>query len=177
MTTNDAIEYLVRLYPRSKTPPATISLIRDELAKLTDEQRTRAVEACKTKSKYFPSIAELLAWAQGREPGKARAKKDEARWDSGTLAFMRREQEAARRGDVIEQRFLRALRHAWHAGRWRSKNGTLHPSDVATFGTVERFDSYMNGLGLNPDGSAINGRGLHELAVPLEMGRRETSPL
>jgi hypothetical protein len=176
VTADELIAKLMIAYPRSKTPRETLTLYREKLAALTSEQRDRALDSALAKSKFMPSLAELLAWAVGREPGKAKAKRETQGWDRDTLIFMKREEAAQKRNDRREMDFLIRVRRAWHAAKWRSKHGGLHGSDEKRPGncvggvvrgwTNEEFNEELRYLGMNLDGSTINGRPHGELAVP-----------
>jgi hypothetical protein len=77
------------------------------------------------------------------------------------MKFGQRQRDAERRGDHAEVDFLARLTRAWHSARYRRKTGKKHPQD-----TDCDLDGELSYLGLDQNGDALNGRPLHELAVP-----------
>lgn len=162
MTPQEVISRLCLAFPRSRIAKETLALYQEQLAQQLDAgERERALSAAITRSKFMPSLAELIAWGQGKEPGKGKAKQErEKGWDRDTVEFIKREVSAQKRGDQRELDFLARVRRAWHAARWRNRHGSLHPCDYGL-----DLETELDQLGMNFDGSTQNGRPHHELAT------------
>lgn len=93
MTPDEAIKRLIHAFPRPLAKVPT-DVYAEFMARLTPVQLDRGVELSILRSKFFPKVAEFMAFAQGREPGHAgRERPGEA--NRATQALMAAERHAS----------------------------------------------------------------------------------
>lgn len=90
MTPEQALVALLAYFSRTKLNDAQTAIYVSKLRALKPEQLERACSDAIDKHKYktIPSVAELLAWGQGREPGRARSRQKHV-WDRANLEYAR----------------------------------------------------------------------------------------
>lgn len=84
MTPQELFDRLLVAFPRTKLSGAHVALYLERFGHMKPEERELALEAAIDRHRYksIPTIAELLAWGQGKEPGKGRAKREHGVWPS-----------------------------------------------------------------------------------------------
>lgn len=155
MTAEQALVALLAYFSRTKMSEPQQAIYLAKLRTLKPEQLSAACESAIDKHKYktIPSVAELLAWGQGKEPGKATARSEKGVWP-----------EHERRRQVA---YADALRNATPADRCalveRSnarfeaiRSDQNRPVLASHFGN--RLDEVLAGYGLDYRGEPIESR-------------------